>query len=506
MQPTFGGVSLRQLLPNAHYSCSDDLFFTSCCSDSRNCRPGDLFVALVGSRDDGHDHVLEAIERGAAGVVSERFLSCDVPLCIASDTREAYGQICQALADTPCEKLFVVGVSGTSGKTAASMLLASVFRRAHFDTGIISSLGITDSVQTYDSARVMSLPPELARHLSQFSANSCSHAILEIPSSALARRNIAGVTLDAAIMTNIRSDHLDIHGTLENYRRAQRRLFSHLKPAGFAVINNDDPGSQACLASLQHPALTTGTETEAQLTATLVERCVSEQTFLIHAGNQSIPVRTRIIGDAHIANCLQATAVGLAIGLELPLIASGLEALNDLPGNLERVECGQPFSVFIDRSRTPDQLARTLHTLRPVTSGRLICVLGPSGAGDPQQRPLFGRVAEKSADVTIVTSNNPAHENPLQISHDVLDGYVRPARAIVCPDRKKAIYSALDRATAGDTVLISGKGHETLQHVEDRFLAFDDRLVASNWLHEVSVGRDYSLCSPNSPSQLFHFN
>ena len=168
MQPVSGGVSLRRILPDARYSCVDDLHFSSCCSDSRNCRPGDLFVALVGSEADGHDHMAEAVERGAIGILSERFVSTTVPLCIVPDTREAYGQICQELADRPCDKLFLVGVSGTSGKTAATMLLAAIFKQAHFTTGLISSLGISDSLQVHDATTVMSGAPEIARNLSAF--------------------------------------------------------------------------------------------------------------------------------------------------------------------------------------------------------------------------------------------------------------------------------------------------------------------------------------------------
>jgi UDP-N-acetylmuramoyl-L-alanyl-D-glutamate--2,6-diaminopimelate ligase len=506
MQPITGGVSLRTILPNARYSRATDLNFTSCCSDSRNCRPGDLFIALVGSEDDGHDHIAEAVERGAIGVLSERFVSTTVPLCIVPDTRDAHGHICQALANAPCEKLFLVGVSGTSGKTAATMLLAGIFKQARITTGIMSSLGISDTIDIHDSPKAMSRAPEIAKHLSRFSLNGCTHAILEIPSVALARRTIAGLQLDAAVLTNLASDHLDIHGSIENYRRAQRRLFSHLKPTGFAVLNSDDPGSQACLAMMDHPTLTTGLKSDAQLTATLVDRCPSEQTFLIHAGNQTTPVRTRIIGDPHINLCLQATTVALASGLDLATIASGLESIDDLPGVLERVECGQPFSVYVDRCRTPHALSRTLHTLRQVTSGKLICVVGPSGEIAPSQRPLFGRIAEKASDVTIITANNPGNEHPLQMAHDVLDGYGRPDRALICPDRNRAIHTALSQASTGDTVLVSGKGHDTLQHLEDRVIPFDDHQVALQWLYEAAAKQDY----PNTPKSpdlgLFNLN
>jgi UDP-N-acetylmuramoyl-L-alanyl-D-glutamate--2,6-diaminopimelate ligase len=506
MQPTPGGISLRNILPQARYSRSGHYVFSACCSDSRNVRPGDLFVALVGSHEDGHTHIAEAVERGATAVLTERFVSSPVPLCIVPDTREAYGHICQVLAGNPCDKLFLVGVSGTQGKTATSMLLASIFKEAQLSTGIISSLGISDSLQVRDATDFMWRPPEMARTLSEFSANGCSHAIVEIPSQALAYRTTAGLLLDAAVMTNIRSDHLDIHGTVENYRRAQRRLFAHTKAAGYVVLNTDDAGNHASLASLNQPTLTTAIKDDAQLTATVIDRCASEQTFLIHAGHQSIPVRTQITGNAHIQHCLQATATGLAAGLELPLIVRGLEALDAIPGYLDRIECGQPFRVFIDGARTADQLSRTLQTIRQVTPGRLICVMGPTALDDPRQRPLLGRAAQQHSDTMIITSNNPAYEQPLQIIHDVLDGCADPDRPLVCPDRARAIHAALDRATANDTVIITGKGHVTHQQIEHRILPFDDRQVACEWLYNEASHRNDSSKDRSLEESLFHLN
>ena len=506
MQPSPGGISLRNILPQARYSRSGDYLFSACCSDSRNVRPGDLFVALVGSHEDGHTHINEAVERGATAILTERFVSSSVPLCIVPDTREAYGHICQVLAGNPCEKLFLVGVSGTQGKTATTMLLASIFKEAQFSTGIISSLGISDSLQVRDSNALTWQPPEMARTLSEFSANGCSHAIVEVPSQALACRTTAGLQLDAAVMTNIRCDHLDIHGTVENYRRAQRRLFNYTKSAGYVVLNTDDAGNHASLASLKQPTLTTAIKDDAQLTATVIDRCASEQTFLIHAGHQSIPVRTQITGDAHIHYCLQAAATSLAAGLELPLIVRGLEAIDAIPGYLDRVECGQPFSVFIDGARTADQLSRTLKTIRQVTPGRLICVIGPTAHADPRQRPLLGSAAERHSDTLIITSNSPAYEPPLQIIHDVLDGCADPGQPLVCPDRTRAIHAALDRATANDTVIITGKGHVTHQQVEHRLLPFDDHLVASDWLYNEAAQRNYPSQDTASEESLYHLN
>ncbi|MEO2020718.1 MAG: cyanophycin synthetase, partial [Pirellulaceae bacterium] len=284
------------------------------------------------------------------------------------------------------------------------------------------------------------------------------------------------------------------------------RLFAHTKPAGYIILNTDDAGNHACLASLDQPTLTTAIQDDAQLTATVIDRCASEQTFLIHAGHQSISVRTQITGNCHIQHCLQATATGLAAGLPLPLIVRGIEAIDSIPGYLDRIDCGQPFRVFIDGARTADQLSRTLKTIKQVTPGRLICVLGPTAQDDPRQRPLLGSAAERDSDAMIITSNNPGYEQPLQIIHDVLDGCTHPERPLVCPDRTRAIHAALDRATAKDTVIITGKGHVTHQQIEHRMLPFDDGQVASEWLYAETPHRAYP--SEDSPTEesLFHLN
>jgi UDP-N-acetylmuramoyl-L-alanyl-D-glutamate--2,6-diaminopimelate ligase len=259
-------------------------------------------------------------------------------------------------------------------------------------------------------------------------------------------------------------------------------LLDHLKPDGFAVFNADDTSGEFLRSEFDRPAITIGLHSDAELTATVIERFPSEQTFLIHAGDDTIPVRTPIVGDQHVYNCLAAAAAGLVVGIDLATVVRGLESVTAIPGRLERIECGQPFSVFVDYARTPAAMAASLRSLRKVTRGRLICVYGAKGSDSEQTRPLLGRVVERSADREVITSDNPGHEAPLQIAHDILDGYQRPARPHILPDREAAIGWALSQARPGDSVLIAGKGHENYQVVGTRCLCFNDGEVARGFL------------------------
>jgi UDP-N-acetylmuramoyl-L-alanyl-D-glutamate--2,6-diaminopimelate ligase len=476
-------LRLREILPHGRFFGAGDIRVRSCCSDPRVCRPGDVYVAIVDADGDGHDEVDKAVERGAIAVVAERLLPTRVPCCVVPDSREAYGHICQRLAGQPDQSLRLVGVTGTHGKTTTAVLITAVLQAAERNVGVTCSLGYSDGETTATADAATPPSHELARWLAQMVVNGCSHGVVEVSSDALATRRLSGVSFDAAVLTNLRRDHLDLHGSLVNYRRAKQRLFDHLKPGGFAVINADDGASQSVVESLHVPLITIGMRTAAQLQAQVLERCSSEQTFLLTAGHECVPVRTRTIGDQFVYCCLSAAAVGLVMGLNLTTIARGLESLEHVPGRLERLECGQDFSVFVDHAQTPSALALSLHAIRQVTSGRVICVYGATHGQDREQRAAMGRVAERGADIGVITSNNPGHEPPLQIAHDILDGFRNPDKAHIIPDRKKAIHWALSEARPGDTVIITGKGDEPYQTLGPRQVHFDDRDVARRWLH-----------------------
>ncbi|NLF70806.1 MAG: UDP-N-acetylmuramoyl-L-alanyl-D-glutamate--2,6-diaminopimelate ligase [Candidatus Anammoximicrobium sp.] len=483
-------VSLREFFPHSHIFGSPDIRVASCCDEARRCRPGDLYVAVTTADDDGHETVDEALRRGADAVLAERQLPIAAPVCVVPDSREAYGRLCQRLAGDPSGQMRTVGITGTNGKTTTAWLLDSIFRTAGVRNGLISSLAHSDGLDRTAACRTTPPAGELASWLGRMAEHDCGTAVVEVSSRALAERRTAGVEFDVAVLTNVRRDHLDYHGTIFNYRRIKSRLFEHLKPDGAAVVNADDAASKFVLRNLHRPVLTVGMHAPAELTATVVERHPCEQTFLLTAGDETAAVQTRMFGDHHVYNCLGAAAVGLLMGLDLTTVARGLEAVTMIPGRLEPVVAGQPFGVYIDAAHSPDALSVALRSLRQVTSGRVICVYGAAAHGDPSQRPLLGRVAERMAHLGVITSDRARGQEPLQIVHDILDGYDRPARAHVLPGRVEAIRWALSQARPGDAVLIAGKGGQPSQAVRSQPGA-DDRLVARQWLYEVGSHIDY---------------
>lgn len=478
-------VALRHLLPEAVFFGAEQFRIRGCTCDTRRLRPGDLFVAIDGTADDGHRHLAEAVAAGAVAVVTAHPVTdLPVPVCQVPDTAEAFGRICQALAGNPSRRLKVVGITGTNGKTTTSWLVHSVLSAAGYSSGLLGTLGCFDGQDWSESAWTTPPADVLAHCLRRMADHACTHAVMEVSSHALAQSRVAGVDFDAAGVTNVRRDHLDYHQTLQGYRQAKSRLFRHLAPEGFAVINADDPVAAGYLSLLDGPVLTIGIDSAAEITATIVEQFSSEQTFLLTAGSDAIPVRTRMVGRHHVSNCLIAAAMGLAYGIDLPTVVQGLEAVQNVPGRLERIECGQPYSVFVDYAHTPDALAAVLDTLRELTAGRLICVFGAGGGRDRQKRPLMGREVESRADVVIVTTDNPRDEDPAAIAQEIEAGFSRPAQARRILDRGEAIAWALRQARTGDCVLVAGKGHERGQMIGSQCRAFDDREFARTWLYE----------------------
>lgn len=477
------GVSLHRLFSgDAQVVGSQDIYATSCTSNFRQVRPGDVFVALTEADADGHDVAAEAIRRGASAVIGERLMPVfGVPQFVVADSRTAYGRLCQALMGNPAKQLKVIGVTGTSGKTTVARLMASIFREARGDAGAIDSIGYDDGCDRRDCNAELS-SPALARSLAHMVADGRSHAIVELSSRQLSRSVLAGVELDAACLTHVGRDHLDWHGTLHNYQRAKRRIIDHLATTGVAILNADDPESVRILSELDHPALTIGLRQPAEIAAEIIEQHVNEQTFVLTAGDESVGVRTTIIGEHHVYNCLMAAALGLVYRIDLTTVARGLEAVQQLPGRMERIVCGQEFAVLVDAAQTPDTLRACLRAARQVTDGRVLCVFGAAQEQGNDCLAL-GRVAGTMADLAIVTGSGGRGRNPLQCSADVLRGAADVGTAKGIVDRAAAIAWALDEARAGDTVVIAGMGNRVYDEPDSDGMPVGDRETVQQVLY-----------------------
>jgi UDP-N-acetylmuramoyl-L-alanyl-D-glutamate--2,6-diaminopimelate ligase len=349
--------------------------------------------------------------------------------------------------------LKVIGVAGEQGTTTTSCLIASILTTAGHRIGILGSLGYSDGRRVGRAPASPWAPDRLARWLGRLVRNGCSHAVMEVSQQCLDSCQLAGLDFDVACVTGLGADRSDGDCRAPADRASPVWLLEHLAPEGLAVLNADDPASAALLGRREGPVLTVAMQSPAEITATILDRSVAEMTFLLVAGAEAMPVRTRMIGTRHVYACLAAAAVGLAHGLDLPSVARGLEAVDYVPGQLERIECGQAFAVFIDQARTPGALAACFEALREVVAGRILCVLG---VGDEvPSAALLAETVEAAADLAILTTDH----------------------------RAEAIARALAQARAGDAVLIAGNNYPTRRTAGRKRVRFDDGEVARSWLY-----------------------
>jgi UDP-N-acetylmuramoyl-L-alanyl-D-glutamate--2,6-diaminopimelate ligase len=423
---------------------------TSCTSDWNQLQPGDIFVAVDDEHGDGHDKACAASRRGAKAVVCERPVPVfNVPTYLVQDSRVALGRLCHALVDHPTRSLPTVGVTGTQGKTTVIALLESIFAVAGRHAGSLSDLGCYDGMSHSASLGQRPNSTEFASRLARMSAAGCTHAMVEISSHSLAQAALAGMQLDAVCVTNITSGHLDLHHSTQNYRDAKRRILEYLSPTGVVVLCADDPGCLSWLDSLKGPVLTYGLGTQAEISGSIIEQNSGEQLFVISAGSESVAVRTTIVGEHHVTNCLGAAATALSYGIDLSTIARGIEKVDWLPGRMERVDCGQGFPVFVDVAHTPDALRASLRTARQLSRGRVICVLDEQSCCTPQESKQVHHIVQHMADLAIVVQD-PMDAVPSENYEEDI-GLLQ----VAC-DRSEAIAYAVGLAEAGDVVVITG--------------------------------------------------
>ncbi|MBX3432464.1 MAG: hypothetical protein KF847_04005 [Pirellulales bacterium] len=450
LAPRTFGVSLDALFALADRTGAPGIRVSACTADWRDVQAGDAFVAVLSDDDDGHDHAAEAVRRGAAVVICDRPVAAfGVPVYQVEDSRIAYGELCHALVEHPSRRIKTIGIVGTHGKTAAATLLESIFRAADFEFGVLSSTKTSDGISVGPGWGEAPSPVEFASRLARMEAAGCTHAIVETSSVALAQARLAGVEFDAVCVTSISERRLDLHHTRENYRNAERRALDLLSPTGMAVLNADDQVCCRWLAELDAPALTYGLGDAAQIMATIVEENATETLWVLAAGDDSAAIRSTVVGRKHVENCLAAATVALVEGIDLETIARGIEQVGVMPGQMERIDCGQEFPVYVDSAAAPHSLAAALRTARQFAAGRVICVLGDSLPNSVDETASLRSVIRKLADVAIVTDRAAGNLNPD-------DQWLSTDRLQVVADRGEAIAWAVAMADAGDVVVVAG--------------------------------------------------
>ncbi|HEX2236170.1 MAG TPA: UDP-N-acetylmuramoyl-L-alanyl-D-glutamate--2,6-diaminopimelate ligase [Actinomycetota bacterium] len=452
--------------------------------DSRGVQPGDLFFCVPGARHDGHEFAAEAVAAGAVALCTQRPVHAGVPEIVVSDVRRAMARIGAAFFGRPADRLLLVGVTGTNGKTTTAYLVRSILAAAGHSAGLIGTVETVVAGERRPGVRTTPESLDLHALFAEMVHRGVSAAALEVTSHALALGRVEGVRFACAAFTNLSQDHLDFHRDMEAYFAAKRSLFVPER-TGVAAVNLDDPYGRRLAAEVAVPVIGFGAAPEASVRALEVVSAPSRTRIVARTPVGDLELSTRLVGGFNVANCLTACACALGIGVGPDAIASGIEGLSSVPGRFEAVDRGQPFSVIVDYAHTPDSLDNVLREARRMATargGRLLCVFGCGGDRDRTKRPLMGAAAARLADVVVVTSDNPRSEAPEAIIEEVLAGVLRhrPDGAdLVLVDRREAIQRTVARARPGDVVLIAGRGHETGQEIAGRTIAFDDREVAA---------------------------
>ncbi|MBI6545990.1 MAG: UDP-N-acetylmuramoyl-L-alanyl-D-glutamate--2,6-diaminopimelate ligase [Cyanobacteria bacterium NC_groundwater_1444_Ag_S-0.65um_54_12] len=472
-----------------------DTKLTGICYDSRQVRPGNLFVAIPGTKVDGHDYVADALATGAIAAIVDRERLSALPsgLCYlaAPDPREALAWTSACFYGFPGRSLQLLGVTGTNGKTTTTHLLEAALQSHGQPSGLIGTLGARyiagGLTTTVDLGFTTPQAPELQQLLAMMVDAGVRSVAMEVSSHALDQQRVAHLGFKAGIFTNLTRDHLDYHRTTEAYALAKAKLFSSLESTDFAILNADDPGLAQLSQAGPAQIFTYGLENNCDFTIKDIRLTATSSEGTLCTPTHEYCFRLPLPGRFNLYNALAAIATATALGLDLDNVLAALEHIPGIPGRIERVTpANYPFTVLVDYAHTPDGLENVLKTIRDFTTGRLICVFGCGGDRDRTKRPMMGDIASQWADVVCLTSDNPRSEDPQTIIADISAGIAGNYHAIV--DRSEAINWAIRQAKPGDTIILAGKGHETYQLIAERKIAFDDREVARLVLRELAAG------------------
>lgn len=453
--------------------------------DTRKVTNDTLFICIEGDKFDGHNFAHDAVKKGAVAVVANREIpDLHVPTIIVRDTKRAMAMLADVFYGHPSQQLFLVGVTGTNGKTSVSHIVDHIFNEAGKQTGLIGTLYTKIGEQKLETVNTTPDSITLQKTFQQMIQNGIDVVSMEVSSHALIQGRTWGCDYDVAVFTNLTQDHLDYHKTMDEYKKAKSLLFSQLgnqysesRPK-FAVLNGDDPVSDEYSRMTAANVITYGIENPSDVQAENIRFTANGTSFDLETPVGHATVETNLIGKFNVYNVLSAIAVGVAANLPIDTIVNSLRSFQSVPGRFELVKAGQSFPVIVDYAHTPDSLENVLQTVKSLSKdANIFCVVGCGGDRDRTKRPLMAQVACKYATNPIFTSDNPRTEDPKQILDDMVQG-VKGLQYEVIQDRKEAIYHAIQHANNGDIVVIAGKGHEDYQIIGETKYDFDDRIVA----------------------------
>ncbi|KQW53863.1 UDP-N-acetylmuramoylalanyl-D-glutamate--2,6-diaminopimelate ligase [Nocardioides sp. Root1257] len=449
---------------------------------SQRIRPGDLYAALPGARAHGMDFVAAALDAGAVAVLTDPAgaeTAVDVPVLVVDHPRAVLGRLAARVYGEPATGMRMIGVTGTQGKTTTTRLAESGLEQAGVRAAVIGTVGTRVAGEDVKTTLTTPEAPDLHGLFAMMRERDVAVCAMEVSSHALVMGRVDGVVFDVAVFLNLGRDHLDFHRDVDDYFDAKASLFTPER-ARVGLTNVDDEHGRLLMERATIPMRTFSAQgADADWRASDVELTAEGSTFVITTPTGArISAGCPLPGDFNVSNTLAAVAAAGEAGLDTAAVAAGIAAGGGVPGRLERVDAGQEFVVVVDYAHKPDAVAAAIQTLRPLTEGQVIVVLGAGGDRDPGKRPIMAEIAARLADVLVVTDDNPRTEDPADIRAAMLAGITHPAADVVeIGDRRAAIHEALRRAAPGDIVLVAGKGHETGQEINGVVHPFDDREV-----------------------------
>lgn len=471
---------LALLIPDAQL-VGEDVSISGIEHDSRKVAARNLFVCMEGAHVDGHNFIPQAISKGAVAVLSTRknFVPPEnISALIVPDILNALAVIVPYFYDYPARKMRVIGITGTNGKTTTTYLLREIFTCAGFKVGLIGTIQNLIGEEKFPVRNTTPNVIDLQKFFVEMVEKKVEVVVMEVSSHALAENRVAGVEFDTAIFTNLTQDHLDFHGTMENYLWAKSKLFDMVsrrgrKPNKAAIINVDDAASAEILNHCHCKKITYGIKNPADLQATEINLRAGGMNFNLRGDDLNL----HLTGLFNVYNVLAATGAALAENISPETIKRALENFKSVPGRFERIFSDKPFEVIVDYAHTPDGVKNVLETAAQIATGKIITVIGCGGDRDNSKRPIMGKIAAEFSDVVIATSDNPRTEDPEKILDDLESGIGENNHERIV-DRRAAIFRAIELAGADDIVLILGKGHETYQILNTGKIHFDDREIA----------------------------
>ena len=486
-------ATLISELPSEVLTGDDRVTVRDVITDSRHVKRDTLFTALRGTRTDGHLFLSEALDRGAGVLVVEelpdalwpRVRSEGQTVVRVPDCQQAVAMLASAYYRHPARQLSLIGITGTNGKTTTAHVVEAILQAAGEPVGMLGTVNYRVGAKRVPAPQTTPDATRLHDLLAQMVASGTRYAVMEVSSHALAQERVRGCSFAVAAFTNLSRDHFDYHGSEAAYFSAKARLFRDLE-AEWHVLNMDDPYGRVLLQTSHARPVTYGLASSTTLKPHDVHHGLDGIRFVLPTSGGPLALSSTLVGRHNIYNLLAGIGIAQALGVDAEAIRQGVARLRTVPGRLERVDCGQDVSVFVDYAHTPAALEQVLRLVRAEAAGRLITVFGCGGDRDPGKRPLMGQAATRISDYTIITSDNPRSEDPQQIIDDIVGGLTVPSsRYAAVPDRRQAIEQAIAMAQAGDTVLIAGKGHEDYQIIGQQRYPFDDREIARAACHSI---------------------